>query len=59
MPMVIGGLKRLELLRTRPEIKAKLWENVEKLQNGFTGKRFNLGNSNTCVTPVFMQGTIQ
>ena len=34
MPMVIGGLKRLELLRTRPEIKAKLWENVEKLQNG-------------------------
>jgi glycine C-acetyltransferase len=34
MPMVIGGLKRLELLRTRPEIKAKLWENVEKLQGG-------------------------
>ncbi len=40
MPMVIGGLKRLELLRTRPEIKAKLWENVEKLRKWFTGKRF-------------------
>ena len=49
--------KRLELLRTRPEIKAKLWENVEKLQNGLLERGFNLGNSNTCVTPVFMQGT--
>ena len=57
MPMVVGGLKRLELLRTRPEIKAKLWENVEKLQSGLLKRGFNLGNSNTCVTPVFMQGT--
>ena len=57
MPMVIGGLKRLELLRTRPEIKAKLWENVYKLQNGLKERGFNLGNTNTCVTPVFMQGT--
>ena len=57
MPMVIGGLKRLELLRSRPEIKAKLWENVNKLQNGLTERGFNLGNTNTCVTPVMMQGT--
>lgn len=57
MPMVIGGLKRLELLRTRPEIKAKLWENVNKLQNGLKERGFNLGNTNTCVTPVMMQGT--
>ena len=56
MPMVIGGLKRLELLRTRPEIKAKLWENVEKLQTGLRERGFNLGDTNTCVTPVFMQG---
>lgn len=56
MPMVIGGLKRLELLRTRPEIKAKLWENVEKLQSGLRERGFNLGDTNTCVTPVFMQG---
>lgn len=57
MPMVIGGLKRLELLRTRPEIKAKLWENVNKLQNGLKERGFNLGDTNTCVTPVMMQGT--
>jgi glycine C-acetyltransferase len=57
MPMVIGGLKRLELLRTRPEIKDKLWENVNKLQNGLKERGFNLGNTNTCVTPVFIQGT--
>ena len=57
MPMVIGGLKRLELLRNHPEIKAKLWENVNKLQNGLKERGFNLGETNTCVTPVFMQGS--
>lgn len=57
MPMVIGGLKRLELLRSRPEIKAKLWENVNKLQNGLKERGYNLGDTNTCVTPVFMEGS--
>lgn len=57
MPMVIGGLKRLELLRSRPEIKAKLWENVNKLQSGLRERGFNLGDTNTCVTPVFMEGS--
>lgn len=57
MPMVIGGLKRLDLLRSRPKIKEKLWENVRKLQNGLTERGFNIGNTNTCVTPVMMEGT--
>ena len=57
MPMVIGGLKRLELLRTRPEIKEKLWENVRKLQSGLIERGFNLGGSDTCVTPVMMEGS--
>ncbi|AQY21232.1 aminotransferase class I/II-fold pyridoxal phosphate-dependent enzyme [Riemerella anatipestifer] len=57
MPMVIGGLKRLELLRSRPEIKAKLWENVNKLQKGLKERGFNLGDTNTCVTPVFIEGS--
>jgi len=57
MPMVIGGLKRLELLRSRPEIKGKLWENVNKLQNGLIERGFNIGGTNTCVTPVMMQGS--
>lgn len=57
MPMVMGGLKRLELLRSRPEIKAKLWENANKLQNGLRERGFDLGESNTCVTPVMMKGS--
>ncbi|PIE50543.1 MAG: 8-amino-7-oxononanoate synthase [Flavobacteriales bacterium] len=57
MPMVIGGLKRLELLRTRPEIKEKLWDNVRKLQGGLKERGFNLGETNTCVTPVILEGT--
>jgi glycine C-acetyltransferase len=56
MPIVAGNLKRLELLRTRPELKEKLWSNVHKLQNGFRENGFNIGNTNTPVTPVFMQG---
>lgn len=57
MPMVIGGLKRLELLRNHPELKDKLWENVDKIQSGLRAKNFNLGNSNTPVTPIILQGT--
>lgn len=56
MPMVIGGRKRLELLKTRPEIKAKLWENTRKLQDGLKARGYNLGETNTCVTPVMMKG---
>ncbi len=57
MPMVKGGLKRLELLRTQPELKQKLWDNVNKLQNGLKDQGFNLGTTNTCVTPVYMNGS--
>ena len=59
MPLVIGNIKRLELLRTRPELKDKLWENVNRLQNGLRAKGFDLGHTNTCVTPVFMHGSIE
>ncbi len=58
MPLVIGNLKRLELLRTHPELKGKLWENVTKLQNGLRAEGFDLGHSNTCVTPVMMKGSV-
>jgi glycine C-acetyltransferase len=59
MPLVIGNIKRLELLRTRPELKDKLWENVNRLQDGLRAKGFDLGHTNTCVTPVFMHGSIE
>jgi len=58
MPMVKGALKRLDMLRTMPELKAKLWENVNALQNGLKENGFDIGKTNTCVTPVFLEGDI-
>jgi len=60
LPMIqtLGSLKRLELIRTMPELKDKLWENVNKLQSGLRSKGFDIGDTNTCVTPVYLNGTI-
>lgn len=59
MPIVIGNLKRLEMLRTMPELKEKLWSNALKLQNGLKEKGFDIGNTNTPVTPVYMKGGVE
>jgi glycine C-acetyltransferase len=59
MPIVIGNLKRLELLQTQPELKAKLWSNALKLQKGLTERGFDIGNTNTMVTPVYMKGGVE
>ena len=59
MPLVIGNLKRLELLRTRPELKDKLWENALKLQNGLKERGFDIGKTDTPVTPVYMKGGVE
>ena len=58
MAMVKGALKRLDMIRTMPELRGKLWENVNALQNGLSEKGFNIGSTNTCVTPVFLEGDI-
>lgn len=60
LPMIqtVGSLKRLELLRNSPEIKDKLWVNVNALQNGLMEKGFNIGDTNTCITPVYLEGSI-
>lgn len=60
LPMIqtIGSLKRLELLRNSSEIKDKLWVNVDALQNGLRSKNFNIGDTNTCITPVYLQGSV-
>ena len=58
MPMVFGALKRLELMRTRPELREKLWEITHNLQNGLTAAGFDIGNTNSAVTPVYLNGTI-
>ena len=59
MGMVLGALKRLELLQKHPELKAKLWENVNYLQNGLRSRGFDVGDTNTCVTPVYMKGEVE
>ncbi|MBU0696416.1 MAG: aminotransferase class I/II-fold pyridoxal phosphate-dependent enzyme, partial [Bacteroidetes bacterium] len=58
MPMVIGLKKRLELLRTKPELKAKLWKIATALQSGLKEKGFNIGSTNSVVTPVFFKGEL-
>jgi glycine C-acetyltransferase len=60
LPMIFvkGGLKRLELLRTKPELKAKLWENVNALQSGLKDAGFDIGTTTSCVTPVYLKGSI-
>ena len=59
MPVVLGNLKRLELLRTKPELKEKLWENARKLQNGLREKGFDIGKTDSPVTPVYMKGGVE
>ncbi len=58
MPMTIGSIKRLELIRTRPELKDNLWKIVNALQNGLREAGFNIGITTTPVTPVLLNGTI-
>jgi len=58
MQLVVGALKRLEMLRTMPELKAKLWENVNALQTGLKERGFDIGTTQSCVTPVYLKGSI-
>ena len=59
MPLVVGNLKRLELLRNFPELKEKLWSNALKLQDGLKAKGFDIGNTDSVVTPVYMKGGVE
>ena len=59
MQLVVGILKRLEILRSMPEIKNKLWENVNELQSGLKQRGFDIGSTQSCVTPVYLKGTFQ
>ncbi|HEX8516510.1 MAG TPA: aminotransferase class I/II-fold pyridoxal phosphate-dependent enzyme [Bacteroidia bacterium] len=58
MPLVVGLLKRLELINTKPELKDKLWEITRALQSGLKNAGFEIGETNSCVTPVYMNGSI-
>ncbi|MBO6606576.1 aminotransferase class I/II-fold pyridoxal phosphate-dependent enzyme [Psychroserpens sp.] len=58
MQLTVGALKRLEMLRTMPEFKEKLWENVNALQTGLKERGFDIGTTQSCVTPVYLKGSI-
>lgn len=58
MPMVIGLLKRLELLKNNTELREKLWNVATTLQKGLRDRGFDLGVTNTMVTPVFLKGEL-
>ncbi|MFA6060702.1 MAG: aminotransferase class I/II-fold pyridoxal phosphate-dependent enzyme [Taibaiella sp.] len=57
MPMVYGLLKRLELLKTDPDLRERLWEITAALQSGLIGAGFQIGNTQSPVTPVYLDGT--
>lgn len=58
MAMVKGALKRLDMIRTMPQLKDNLWKITNALQSGLKENGFNIGNTNTCVTPVFLEGDV-
>ena len=58
LPLVVGAIKRLELIRNHPEFKDKLWEITNALQSGLKAAGFEIGPTNSCVTPVYMSGSI-
>lgn len=59
MPVVIGNLKRLELLRTQPQMKEQLWQNARNLQKGLKERGFDIGKTDSVVTPVYMKGGVE
>ena len=54
MPYVEGGRRRLEMIKQMPELRAKLWENVKAMQDGLRARGFNIGETESPVTPVFL-----
>ena len=58
MQLVVGALKRLDMLRTMPELKRNLWTIVDALQSGLKARGFDIGTTQSCVTPVYLEGSI-
>lgn len=60
LPMIIveGMIKRMEMLKNMPELREKLWHNVNKLQKGLRDKGFDIGTTNSPVTPIYMKGDV-
>ena len=58
LPITIGAIKRLELLQSKPELKDNLWNIANNLQSGLRKAGFNLGNTQSAVTPVYLSGGV-
>jgi len=58
MTLTVGALKRLDMLRTMPELKQNLWKIVDALQSGLKERGFDIGTTTSCVTPVYLNGSI-
>ncbi len=58
LPIVIGNLKRLELLKTKPELRKRLWQVTKQLQEGLKKRGFDIGTTTTPVTPVHLKGSV-
>jgi glycine C-acetyltransferase len=58
LPIVIGALKRLDMIRTMPELQDNLWNVARALQSGLKEAGFDIGHTNSVVTPVFLKGTL-
>ncbi len=59
MPLVIGNLKRLDMLRSMPQLRENLWDKATKLQAGLKERGFDIGKTDSVVTPVYMKGTVE
>jgi len=58
MPLVIGAIKRLEMIKSNPDLKNKLWHITNLLQRGLKKEGFDLGKTESCVTPVWLEGGV-
>ncbi len=60
LPLLIveGMLKRMDMVTTMPELREKLWANVKRLQTGLKERGFDIGNTNSPVTPIYMKGDV-
>ena len=58
MQLVVGAIKRLEMIQKDTKLKDKLWDNVNHLQKGLKDRGFDIGNTQSCVTPVYLKGSI-
>ncbi|MEO6540959.1 MAG: aminotransferase class I/II-fold pyridoxal phosphate-dependent enzyme [Ferruginibacter sp.] len=56
--IVEGMLKRMEMVKTMPELREKLWHNVNRLQSGLKERGFDIGNTSSPVTPIYMKGDV-